>query len=379
MFMGDTIIVDLEPLYMSADLYVIDTVRIDSTRSIGEDGSIGVRVDTTYLTMLNLTNLTYDVNCVQLNVFVDGNKITLKANAKAGESTIRVMNEETDKTVKLPETVKITIDLNGKNIATLNGEYKSDLNILLEDDNLSYQGSKLSVKGNLNVTGYELEGNYNLDIKTGMAGQLTAKYAGNELLSVGGKVDAVFEGLDLNDTTAILIWAQDPAKLKSISLNASLAAGKVEFKGAMENPFKDEELATTLRSLMVPGATISKEKAEQAIEKLNGVINAGFYFKGYKDAQAELKLIYREKPTGAKDGDDSAIDAVGELLDGIGAYPVLVAHDEKGQEVEVSFEEYFAAIDVTNFVQVVSAKFQQAFGSLIAELEDEEDGDETLK
>lgn len=379
MFMGDTIIVDLEPLYMSADLYVIDTVRIDSTRSIGEDGSIGVRVDTTYLTMLNLTNLTYDVNCVQLNVFVDGNKITLKANAKAGESTIRVMNEETDKTVKLPETVKITIDLNGKNIATLNGEYKSDLNILLEDDNLSYQGSKLSVKGNLNVTGYELEGNYNLDIKTGMAGQLTAKYAGNELLSVGGKVDAVFEGLDLNDTTAILIWAQDPAKLKSISLNASLAAGKVEFKGAMENPFKDEELATTLRSLMVPGATISKEKAEQAIEKLNGVINAGFYFKGYKDAQAELKLIYREKPTGAKDGDDSAIDAVGELLDGIGAYPVLVAHDEKGQEVEVSFEEYFAAIDVTNFVQVVSAKFQQAFGSLIAELEAEEDGDETLK
>ena len=168
MFMGDTIIVDLEPLYMSADLYVIDTVRIDSTRSIGEDGSIGVRVDTTYLTMLNLTNLTYDVNCVQLNVFVDGNKITLKANAKAGESTIRVMNEETDKTVKLPETVKITIDLNGKNIATLNGEYKSDLNILLEDDNLSYQGSKLSVKGNLNVTGYELEGNYNLDIKQSM-------------------------------------------------------------------------------------------------------------------------------------------------------------------------------------------------------------------
>ena len=148
----------------------------------------------------------------------------------------------------------------------------------------------------------------------------------------------------------------------------------------MENPFKDEELATTLRSLMVPGATISKEKAEQAVEKLNGIIKAGFYFDGYKDAQAELKLIYREKPTGAKDGDDSAIDAVGELLDGIGAYPVLVAHDEKGQEVEVSFEEYFAAIDVTNFVQVVSAKFQQAFGSLIAELEaEEEDGSQKIK
>ena len=375
MFMGDTIIVDLEPLYMSADLYVIDTVRIDSTRSIGEDGSIGVRVDTTYLTMLNLTNLTYDVNCVQLNVFVDGNKITLKANAKAGESTIRVKNEETDKTVKLPETVKITIDLNGKNIATLNGEYKSDLNILLEDDNISYQGSKLSVKGNLSVTGYELEGNYNLDIKTGMSGQLTAKYAGNDLLSVGGKVDAVFEGLDLNDTTAILIWAQDPEKLKSIDLNASLAAGKVEFKGTMENPFKDEELATTLRSLMVPGATISKEKAEQAIEKLNGVIKAGFYFKGYKEAQAELKLIYRETPSGAKDGGNGAINAAGELLDDIYAYPVLVAHDEKGNEVEVSFEEYFGAIDVSNFVQVVSGKFLEAFGPLLAVLEEDDDLD----
>ena len=373
MFMGDTIVIDLEPLYMSADLYMTDTLKVATVRTQSEDGTVSTRTDTVYYTKLSLANLSYDVDCVQLNVFVDGHKITLKANAEAGESTFRVKDDEDDKTIVLPETVKITIDMDGKALASYNGEYKSDMNIFIDGDNLSYQGSKLSTNGKLIVTGYELEGNYSLDLKTGMAGKLIAKYSGNALLSVDGNISAVFEGLDLNDEAEVLAWAQDPEKLKSISLNASLAGGKVEFKGTMENPFKDEELAKILRTLMVPNATITKDKAELAIEKLNGIINAGFYFEGYKNAQAELKLIYREAPTGGKDGGNGAIDAAGELLDDINAYPVLVAHDEKGNEVEVSFEEYFAGVNPSNFAQIVSGKFMEAFGPLLSELQEKEE------
>ena len=148
----------------------------------------------------------------------------------------------------------------------------------------------------------------------------------------------------------------------------------------MTSPFKDEELATTLRSLMVPGATISQEKAAQTVEKLNGIITAGFYFKGYKDAQAKFKLVYKDPESGTKgrvDDDDedgeNPLEAIAELFDKTGAYPVLIAHDEEGNEIEVEMKEYFGKIDVTTFTQTITDKFLQAFGPILAELQSDEE------
>ena len=146
-------------------------------------------------------------------------------------------------------------------------------------------------------------------------------------------------------------------------------------EGSMESPFKDEELATILRSMMVPGATISKEKSELAVEKLNAITNFSIYFEGLSKPQAQLKYIYREMPTGSKGADvddedgESVFDAIGELFDRVGACPVLVARDAEGKEVERLFEDYFKGIDVSNFVKTVSGKFNEAFGPIIAEIE----------
>ena len=353
MMSKDTIVMDLAPFYMEANLYITDTVLVDTIPQ----------------TILYLDSIIdHDVNYLQLNVFVDEHKISFRADVKAGESIITIKNEKGARSVLLPKSAHLSITLDGKILAELNGQYQSDFVVYYEDveegdDIIEIEGSKISISGNLSIGSYLLAGSAAYDESKGIEANMNLKYADNDLLSANAKLNAVFEDLDITDTTALLVWAQNPELLKSISLNASLAGGKVEFKGNLDNPFKDEELATTLRSLMVPGATISEEKAKQTVEKLNAIIDAGFYFEGYKDAQAKLKIIYREAPEGEKG--HSVIDKVGELFDRACAYPVLIAHDEEGNEIEVEFAEYFDSIDVKTFAKTVSNKFMQVFGPLM--------------
>ena len=386
MFYGDTIIADLTPYHMEVDLLIRDTMLIDTVRFVGEGGGSGSYVDTTYQTVFTLCNIKHDVNCFKLNVFVDEHEITFKADVKAGESILTVKDEKGTKNIVFPKSAQLSIALDGKTLATLNGQYQSDLKIYVEDvkdgdDIVKVEGSKVSVSGDVSLASYSLGGGFTFDEKKGIEGNMTVKYGTTELLAANAKLDAVFEGLDIQDTTAILVWAQNPEMLKSISLNASLAGGQVEFKGTMTSPFKDEELATTLRSLMVPGATISQEKAVQTVEKLNAIIDAGFYFEGYKDAQAKFKLIFKAPEDNAKskgdvDGDEDGenpLEAIAELFDKTGAYPVLIAHDEEGNEIEVEMKEYFGKIDVTTFTQTITDKFLQAFGPILAELQSDEE------
>ena len=357
MMSKDTIVMDLAPFYMEANLYITDTVLVDTIPQ----------------TILYLDSIIdHDVNYLQLNVFVDEHKISFRADVKAGESIITIKNEKGARSVLLPKSAHLSITLDGKILAELNGQYQSDFVVYYEDvedgdDIFEIEGSKISISGNLSIGSYLLAGSAAYDESKGIEANMNLKYADNDLLSANAKLNAVFEDLDITDTTALLVWAQNPELLKSISLNASLAGGKVEFKGNLDNPFKDEELATTLRSLMVPGATISEEKAKQTVEKLNAIIDAGFYFEGYKDAQAKLKLVYKEPKAGTKgeEDSDSPLDAISELFDKTCAYPVLIAHDEEGNEIEVEFAEYFDSIDVKTFAQTVSNKFMQVFGPLM--------------
>lgn len=371
LFAKDTVAIDLSPLYMSADLFITDTVLIDTVYAVGEGGGAGNRIDTTYTKLFILDNIMHDVDYLQLNVFVNNHKLSLKANVRAGESVISVSREEKVKTVYLPKSADISISLDDKVLAALNGQYTSDMSLYVEDvedaeDIVRFEGTQFSASATIKVVSYELSGGVKYDQSKGIEANLAAKYDDYQLLSINGKVDAVFEGLDIQDTTAVLVWAQNPEKLKSISLNASLGGGKVEIKGTLESPFKDEALATTLRSLMVPGATITEEKAKETVEKLNAIINAGIYFEGFSQPQAKFKFVFREIRDRNKG--KSVFDKIGELFDRAGACPVFIVHDEEGNEVEVMIEDYFEKIDYTNMVGTIKEKFEAAFGEFIKEM-----------
>ena len=371
LFYQDTIAIDLSPLYMSADLFVSDTVLVDTVFQQSEGGAAGFYIDSTYHTLFVLDNIKHDVDCFQLNVFIDNHELTLKAKVRAGESIITYKSEKTNKTVFLPKSAEVSLTLDGKLLAAINGEYTSDMSLYVQDvkggdDIVEFEGTQFSVSGSIKVVSYELAGGVKFDMNKGIETNLAAKYADKELLSVSAKLDAVFEGLDIQDTTAILVWAQNPEKLKSISLNASLGGGKVVMNGTLESPFKDEALATTLRSLMVPGATITEEKAKETVEQLNAIINAGIYFEGFSQPQAKFKFVFREIRDRNKG--KSVFDKIGELFDRAGACPVFIVHDENGNEVEVMIEDYFEKIDYTNMVGTIKEKFEAAFGEFIEEM-----------
>ena len=362
----DSLALYLDTLYMSADVHVVDTIIYNDT-----------------IAAVTIDSVNYESDCLLLNVFVDDHIVILRAKADPGESTIEYVDSLNHTTIiAVPEIVEISINLDGEVLADLKGEYKSDFKVsVIGEDPAVIDGSSMTAKANLKVAGYELDGNFSFATATGAKAKLTAKYSGNELLSVNGNVDANLEGIDMANDAQMLAWAQDPEKLKSISMDASLRGGKVEFKINTVNPFKDEELAAILRSQMIQGAKLTEEQEAKMVERFNEVIDGGFYFEGFKEPQAKLKFVYREIADEAKPITDNekinsvvgpdAIDFISEMFFKGGAYTMLTVHDDEGYEKDIQLEEYFAGINVDALTQALTQKLLEAFGPLMAQFADE--------
>lgn len=372
-FTGDSVILDLTPFYMSFDLNIKDTIIEKKTREYDGSGRETVYVDSVLKPNLEICNIRHDVDCFQINVNYNGHTAVLKATTKASENKIVDDNDEEGvHVVVLPESVEISVSLDGKAMASYKGSLKSDMSIYGETRNdkltMRTEGSKAAVAGSLKVLSYEMAGNFNFDMSKGLDGKFAIKYADRDLMVLNGKVDAVFEGLDLNDTIAALTWAQDPNQLKSVSGSASLGGGQVEVKGSLENPFKDKDLAKYMGTLMT-GTILSDDEFEDMVAKFNKLFNVGVYFKGYDKPQAVLKVKYIKAADrkGAEDEFDadedlSLIDVMGAAIMRAGGYMVFVAHDENGKEVEVSPEEYFGGIDLSKVQSVIAEKALRVFG-----------------
>lgn len=237
----------------------------------------------------------------------------------------------------------------------------------------------MSASVSVKAVGYDLGGSLNYNETTGFTCNLSAKYGNTELLSIGGKLDAVFKDVDFTDSIAMLVWVQNPEMLKSVSGNASLGGGQIEIKGSLENPFKDEALAKYMRSLMA-GTILTDDQFEDMVAKFNELFKVGVYFKGYEKPQAVMKVKYikDQKANADKDDDEesSIIDAVGDLVKEVSSYLVMEVRDEKGKTYEVSVEDYFKGVDINQFKQVIMDKVLKVVGPLMAQFDmDEEEED----
>lgn len=365
---------DLSPLYMAADVHVIDTVIYGDT-----------------IAAILIDSISYDIDHLLLNVFIEDHTVTIKAKIESGESEFDYVNVEKNINARLPipELIDITLSLDGKVLADVKSEYDSDYVISFTNDTISsddeesfvVEGSKMSAKASAKFVGYELNGKLDFDEETGFDGSLAAKYGSNELFSANGKIDAVFKDVDFTDSVSMIIWAKNPELLKSMSANASLGGGAVEIKGSLENPFKDKDLAKYMGSLMA-GTILTDEQFEDMVAKFNELFKVGVYFKGYDKAQAVMKVKYNKdarKDAGQPDPDQEEsdiFDVMGGQILKIGSYMVMEVHDEKGKLVEVPVEEYFKGIDLNQFQQVIMEKALKVFGPLIALLSEDAEEEE---
>ena len=173
MFMKDTIAIDVSPLCMSADLFIFDSLSVDTVRYTGEGGSTGTRVDSTLRTFYIIDTIRHDVDYLQVNVFVADHKASLKLNVRAGESIIAYKNSKGQKTVYLPKSAEVSIALDDKVLAAFNGQYSSDMSLHVEDveggdDIVDLDGNQFSVSGKLKIVSYELEGGLKFDLRKGI-------------------------------------------------------------------------------------------------------------------------------------------------------------------------------------------------------------------
>lgn len=358
--------IDLRPLYMAADVHVVDSVIYGDS-----------------VAALVLNNIRYDVDYLLLNVFVEDHTVIFKAKIEPGDSELDYTNVEKkiSGSLALPKLVEITITLDGKVLADAKGEFNSDYTISVTNDTLSeeqsfvVEGSQMSAHANVKVVGYELDGKLDFDENTGATGSISAKYGNGELLSISGKLDAVLKDVDFTDSVAMLIWAQNPEMLKSISANASLGGGQIEIKGSLENPFKDEDLAKYMGNL-IAGVVLTDEQFEDMVAKFNELFKVGVYFKGYEKAQAVMKVKYNKAQSADADKNNAQsngiIDEIGGTINKVGGYLVMEAHGEDGKLCEIPVEEYFKGVDINQFKQVIMDKAIKAFGPIIAQFESEE-------
>ena len=362
---------DLSPIYMAADIHVVDTI---------------IEQDT--IAAILFKNYRTDVDRLSLNVFIENHIISLNVKIEPGETELDYTNvpKNITSSIALPEVVDITLTLDGKVLADIKSNFTSDYTVsYTSDDENSWviEGSKSSAEGTVKVAGYEFYGKLDFDDAVGATGKFTAKSGNTELIACNIKMDAVMTGVDMTDSAQVLAWAQNPEKLKSISLGGSLRGGKIELKLSAENPFKDEELAKILRSQMMPGAKLTEEQEAKMVERINEVVDGGFYFEGFKEPQAKLKFVYREiaddakpiteneKITGVVGAD--VIDAISEVFFKGGAYTMLTVHDDEGYEKDIQLEEYFTGIDTESIQQALMQKVLAAFGPVIAQFAGDEE------
>ena len=368
---------DLRPIYMYADVYVVDTIIYGDT-----------------IAALCVENFKADstVDRLLLNVYIEDHVITLDAKIEPGSTEFDYTNVPKDitSTLALPQDVDITLTLDDKVLVDIESYFISDYTVSCtsdgDDNSWVIEGSKSLGEGIAKIAGYEVDGKLEFDDAVGAEGSFTAKHGTTELLSCNVKMDATMTGVDMTDTAQVLAWAQNPEKLKAISMGASVRGGKIVFKLNAENPFKDEELARILRSQMMPGAKLTEEQEAKMVERINEVVDGGFYFEGFKEPQAKLKFVYREiadkakpiteneKITGVVGAD--VIDAISEVFFKGGAYTMLTVRDDEGYEKDIQLEEYFSGISVETLTQTVIQKALEAFGPVIAQFAGDEGQEE---
>lgn len=376
----DSLMLDVSSLYMSMDLELTDTLYYDTLSLFFFD------IVDTVTTEVKIKNVNHDCECLQLNVFADGQETTIRLKSKPGKTMLSYQGKDKRSATRyfLPDWADVSVSLKEDTLVSVNATVNSDMKIFYDAnsvDSFKYEGNSAYVKANARFSAFDVTATANVDRARGLNIGVNGQYSGADLFSCTAKIDANMEGIDMTDSAQVLAWVQDYEKLKSISLDASLRGGKIMFKLNASNPFGDEELARILRSQMMPGAKLTEEQEAKLVERVNYVVDGGFYFEGFKEPQAKLKFVYREIADEAKPITDNekinsvvgpdAIDFISEMFFKGGAYTMLTVHDDEGYEKDIQLEEYFAGINVDALTQALTQKVLEAFGPLMAQFADE--------
>lgn len=192
--------------------------------------------------------------------------------------------------------------------------------------------------------------------------------SGTDFIELSGRVDATFKNFSGAGCEDMVAWATDPEQLRGINFNMSFNDDEVKLLARIENPFKDRELGMEIKSILTSESEVgvSKNRIQKMVDKMNKLLRVEIYFKGYSDPQATIRLAYFDRTL--IDNNIKGFDLVKWLKKHIsksGAVPVVVVHDEEGNEVYASVHEYFGDIDIEEALNTFIGRLMQEFGPYV--------------
>lgn len=334
--------IEFEKFYLKAAVEIQDSTRLD-----GEKVSV-----------LILDSISYDNDCLDLDIKMDGHNYCIKlkgTNASGAAIDYQTYETSKNKVVYLPKTINLTASCDEKPILSLDLELNSDMTFHIinadeqSDTEFSYDGSKADLSAVLNLNGTEFDTKVAFDASKGLGVSVKCSAGNTAIAAVDAKLDASLSALNGFDKSSLIEWAMDPQQLRKLDCGLTMGNDDIKIVASVENPFKDQEFIQAL--LQAITATSSSDKYTKLIEmlnkyvdNLNELIKCEIYFKGFNEPQARLKFTQVESVQGES------------LLNSLLGFASIVTFDDKGEEVTIPLMEYLGNTSLLSQINNLGVK-----------------------
>ena len=351
---------NLDDLYFGVDLILNEAIIDGDTVMLAEVLKINHNVDRF---IINITSKGHTLSS-SLKVSA-AEKGTVEVHTSTAEGGTDV------ETVNLPALVSFAVQMDGKTVVGADLKVSTDYLIKIivsaieeEEDKLesvTFNGSKLDMGGAISVGDCSFTGNISYTDKAGITVGTAAKANGFEIFGIDLNVKTVISNnTNYANTGNLLGLAMNG--IKGLNANARLGGDAIVFKGEFaSNPVQ--------YVLQIGGAT--EDEMPAIVDSLNKAFSFDAYFKGYEEPQAEFEFAFKPVPESEKiqsDEDDDMLKMMYAAIANSGLIMVVKTHDADGKEITVPALEYFGKIDVAQFAQSMTDKFNAAFAETLAPL-----------
>ena len=378
--------IDFESIYMVADIAFEAVTYYDTVYYVSEEGGRGMNVDTINAFLPYIENIDYDADHFQVNLKTPSRHVIVLSLTGTNDTQSRFTYKRFSKisTVKLPNSINLSLTVDGKNVISANGKYETDFQTLIEEgktdagenevEKVMIYGTSIVSEGAITIDKYSLSGNATYDPEKGFNVDFLVK-AGEaaEMMNVKANLNATLVA-DMNwvDEGALMSWAVNPAALRGGSVDVKFGGDQIEVVAALkENPIQYNVITTPI-FMLAAGSQPDQAAMTAMVDKFNEIFSGDIYFKGFKDPQAKLTLGYHPTVGGEtapialdlEGGLSSILNQVVTILANSGLFIGVTALDAEGNECTSTLNDYFSQVDADRFTKILEENILNAIKPL---------------
>lgn len=351
--------ISFDGLYFGVDLVLNETVVEGDTIMLAQVQKINHNVDRFIINMesnKHVLNSSLKVSASRTGA------VEVNTPGKEGATNVEI--------VKLPSVVSFAVKMDGNPVLGADVNISSDYLIKIVevlDDNddtkvesVTINGSNLNMNGAVSVGNCSFGGKLSYTEQAGINIGAAAKVNGSEILGADINIKAVLANntnyADLGNLMGLAMTG-----INGVSANARLNSDEIVFKA---------EISKNPVNVIMPILAATEEEMPALIDSLKDAFKCGIYFKGYSEPQAKLTFVYQpvDKSDIVQTESESIIDQLVAAIANSGISVLVDTYNAEGKKIVVPAKEYFGKIDVAQFAQGMTEKFNAAFAETLAPL-----------